>query len=348
MMERKKINWILILQGWTMLWVVLGHSPLNMDESMPQFAKIIFHIAYSFHMPLFILISGYLFYLTRLYTRTEQLEEGKNRWSYKAIIIDKLKRLGIPFIVFTLIAMAMKVMFPDDMARSTSFSIGEIVHAIIYPREGPLLEMWFVAVIMWMFVLTPVWEWSFKSGLRTILVLIILLSLNLWTKYLPIGSFLCLRDTAKFGIYFYLGMLACKYGTDNVFKAYRYRILLIAAMCYVVCMVINFELGTALCGIAFSVCLAFVLDQHAPKSFSSFRSYTYQIFLIGIFAQILIKMIYKRVSFMDIAIANPMLIYVAFFLVCLVMGLYIPIIVSKIAEKTNWNPVLLSLGLKKK
>lgn len=348
MMERKKINWLLILQGWTMLWVVLGHSPLTMDESMPQFAKVIFTIAYSFHMPLFILISGYLFYLTRLYSRASQNIESMKKWSYSAIILDKLKRLGIPFIVFTIIAMAMKVLFPDNMARSSSFSIGEFVHAILYPREGPLLEMWFVAVIMWMFVLTPLWEWSFKSIPRTIAIALILLLLNLGTKYLPLGTFLCLRDTAKFGIYFYLGMLACKYGTDTIYKAYRYRILLIAALCYVGCIVVNFELGTALSGIAFSVCLAFILDQHAPKSFSSFRNYTYQIFLIGIFAQIMIKMIYKRVSFMDIALHNPTLIYVAFFLICLILGLYVPIIVSKIAEKINWSPILVSIGLKKK
>lgn len=29
---RRKINWLLILQGWAMLWVVIGHAPLRMDE----------------------------------------------------------------------------------------------------------------------------------------------------------------------------------------------------------------------------------------------------------------------------------------------------------------------------
>ena len=64
-MEKKKINWLLILQGWAMLWVVIGHSPLNMD-SMPKIVELAYNFAYSFHMPLFILVSGYLFQLTRL------------------------------------------------------------------------------------------------------------------------------------------------------------------------------------------------------------------------------------------------------------------------------------------
>lgn len=345
-MGRKKINWILILQGWTMLWVVIGHSPMKSDESMPLFAKILFSFAYSFHMPLFILISGFLFYLTRLYSRANQ-NENNRKWSYKAIMIDKFKRLGIPFVIFTIFAMLLKILFPDDMARSATFSLAEFIHAILYPREGPLLEMWFVAVIMWMFILTPFWEFCFKSNILTIIILIVLSFLSLTVNKLPLDNFLCLKDTAIYGIYFYLGMLACRYGIHNIAEANKYSILVVSALSYVVCMVIKFGFGVAISGIVFSVCLAFVLDKHCPKSFSSFRNYTYQIFLIGIFAQILIKMIYKRVSLLDIATNNPMLIYITFFLICLIMGLYVPVIISKISEKLNWTPILLSIGLKK-
>ena len=75
-MAKKKISWLLILQGWAMLWVVIGHSPLIMDDSMPTFAKILYEIAYSFHMPLFILVSGYLFYMTRLTSSIQTKHEG--------------------------------------------------------------------------------------------------------------------------------------------------------------------------------------------------------------------------------------------------------------------------------
>ena len=67
-MGRKKITWILILQAWAMLWVVIGHSPLKMpiSESDPFYVNILYDIAYSFHMPLLVLVSGYLFYMTRM------------------------------------------------------------------------------------------------------------------------------------------------------------------------------------------------------------------------------------------------------------------------------------------
>ena len=66
MAAQKKINWLLILQGWAMLWVVVGHSPIGEAGHGPVWENALYHFAYSFHMPLFMLVSGWLFYLTRL------------------------------------------------------------------------------------------------------------------------------------------------------------------------------------------------------------------------------------------------------------------------------------------
>ena len=65
-MSKKKINWLLILQGWAMLWVVIGHSFVGEFHKGPDWETAICDFAYSFHMPLFMLVSGWLFYLTRL------------------------------------------------------------------------------------------------------------------------------------------------------------------------------------------------------------------------------------------------------------------------------------------
>jgi len=343
-MARKKINWLLILQGWAMLWVVIGHSPLKMDETMPVFAKALYDIAYSFHMPLFIFISGFLFYSTRLVLNKDKGIE----WTYKAILIDKLKRLGIPFVVFTIIAMLAKTLFPNDMARPATFTIGEFIHAILFPREGPLLEMWFIAVIMWMFILTVVWRWCLNSNVWSFAFLIIMLTLHFIADYLPLGTFLALKDTAYLGVYFYLGMMMGKYGFHERCDSYKSVIITISILLYVVSRYVNLEFLAAMAGIIFSLSLAMILDKFMPKAFSSFRRYTYQIFLISIFVQIMVKMVYKSVALMTCDFNYPMLIYVLFFMICFIMGLYIPVLVSKIAERLNWAPILLTLGLNKK
>ena len=66
MANNKKINWLLILQGWAMLWVVIGHSTIGVPGEGPRWENALYYFAYSFHMPLFMLVSGWLFYKTRL------------------------------------------------------------------------------------------------------------------------------------------------------------------------------------------------------------------------------------------------------------------------------------------
>ncbi|MBP3424140.1 MAG: acyltransferase [Alistipes sp.] len=336
----KKINWLLILQGWTMLWVVIGHAPLRIEGIVPEFAALLYDIAYSFHMPLFILISGYLFYTTRL-------SASSTKWSYKAIMMDKLKRLAIPFIVFTIIAMGMKSLLPGEMNRAASFTFQEFFLAILYPREGPLLEMWFIAVILWMFALTPYWRVCLKSRWLTIATLTILLALHIWVDYLPLDTFLCLKDCAYYGIYFFIGLLASKYGFDDKYKPMKYLIIAVGATLYLCLWNTDILFGLAMSGIAISVGLAFILDSIYPKAFSTFRDYTYQIFLIGIFAQIAVKIIYKYILSMGLGASHPTLVYIVFYLTCIALGLYIPVVISKVAKYINWSPILLCLGLKK-
>lgn len=51
MAERQRINWLLILQGWAMLWVVIGHAgPSPTLDDFPVYALALHKFAYSFHM----------------------------------------------------------------------------------------------------------------------------------------------------------------------------------------------------------------------------------------------------------------------------------------------------------
>ena len=195
-MSTKKINRILILQGWAILWVVIGHAPLLPIHEMPQpvYVSLLYDIAYSFHMPLFIFISGYLFRMTRI----------ERHMPYREMISEKLQRLGIPFVVFTIIAMAVKSVFSADMARPATFSVGEFVNAIIFPGNGPLGELWFVATLMWYFALRPLWEILDSKPVATIIVLTILFYMPEFSE----KNLLCYQQVIHYAIFFYLGTIA--------------------------------------------------------------------------------------------------------------------------------------------
>lgn len=325
---RKKINWLLILQGWTMLWVVIGHAPLEsvVGGGNPLYVSILFDFAYSFHMALFIMISGWLFYLTRL---------NSEKWSYKKTIGEKLVRLGIPYVVFTIVAMVVKTIFASDMSRPSSVNIGYFLRAIVDPANGPLNEMWFVMVIMLCFALMPLWKWVIKYKCREIVMLILLVVLH----FIPVNvEWLCMDAFCRRVIWFYVGVLLCKYELLDKIQARWILVILCGVMVYALSVCVKFSFTMALGGIILSVGIAFALDKYVPKIFLFFRDYTYQIFLMGIFVQIFVKMLYKHIH----------LPYTPVFLLCIIAGLYLPIVVSKILEKINFGPLLVCIGLKKK
>lgn len=199
MAERQKINWLLILQGWAMLWVVLGHSgPSATFDDYPAYATFIWDTAYSFHMPLFIAISGFLFYLTRL---------DSEHWTYWATLKEKLVRFGIPFVVFTFVALIMKYVFAGSVDRATTLSVGELVNAILYPYNGPMREFWFLATIMWFFALYPVWKIVLHHQWLSLLMLIGLTVLKFWH---PGTQFLAINHVCQHAFFFYGGILCAK------------------------------------------------------------------------------------------------------------------------------------------
>jgi surface polysaccharide O-acyltransferase-like enzyme len=329
---RRKLNWLLILQGWTMLLVVVGHAPLLSEDLTGGGHLIAYYLhsfAYSFHMPLFVLISGYLFYLTRI----------KTTMSYGKTVVDKLERLGIPFVVFTAAGMVLKSVFGMFMYRPASISITGFVNAFLHPYDGPIREFWFLAVIMWGFLLSPI----FKPLLKNWWLTLVGIAIGAVLLFVPTDGIdlFCIERAIRYFIYFFLGMALCRYnGIEEIFDEHTVLILVFSILLYAISFKYNntLPLVTPMLGFTFSISLAKLLDRILPDIFSSFRNYTYQIFLLGIFFQIAVKILYKKFLIPDF--------YMPIFVVCIVIGLNGPVIISKIVEEINWKPLCLTIGLK--
>lgn len=329
MADKKRINWLLILQGWAMLWVVIGHAFLGVAGEGPVWENALFHFAYSFHMPLFMLVSGWLFYLTRL----KHNEAGGQKWTYSSIIKDKTLRLLLPGLVFSSVALALKLAFPGEMSRQVGISVQELIHSYVYPNDNPMRELWFIATLFWLFLLTPLWKIVLKREWTVWGTMIVLAVLHFGH---PDIELLCLGRVFSYGIWFYLGVVISKQDwVDNYLVKQPWLVLLSGIVAYVIGY-ITIGFVTTLGGIVLSFGLALLLDKYLPRTFVTFRDYTYQIFLMGIFAQMLVKIVYRHIS----------LPYFPTYLVCIAVGLYVPVVISKIIEEINWKPLSLSVGLK--
>lgn len=340
-MAKNRINWLLILQGWAMLWVVVGHSFLGVAGNGPSWENALFKFAYSFHMPLFMLVSGWLFYLTRLKVYETKwggrfsIIDDSHKWTYWEIVKDKSLRLLLPGLVFSIVALVLKMAFPGEMSRQAGLSGQEIVHSYLYPNDNPMRELWFIATLFWFFLLTPIWKKLISCNWLKWIALVIIIVLHFFH---PDVELLCIGSVFNYAIWFYLGLLISQ---ENIVDKYIVQqpilILFIGVGAYIAGIYIEPFVAT-IGGITLSFGLALFLDKYMPNTFFSFRNYTYQIFLMGIFAQIFVKIMYKHIS----------MPYVAAYILCILMGLYVPVLVSKVVEKINWKPLSLCMGLKTK
>lgn len=326
MAEKKKLLWLLMLQGWTMLWVVIGHSPLFPDGGVPAdcssldrlshgIAELLYTFAYSFHMPLFIMISGYLFFRTRI---------CRPQWNWSATIREKLIRLGIPYLCFITLALIVKICVPGGVERTVELSPGGILTGYIYPYDGPLREMWFVAVILLYFSLFPL----YRLILRSQWLVAATLAIGLCGFYWPyrITGFLAMSHAVHNFIFFFVGLLIA---SRNLEKQITSPVcILTSGVIFILSLIYGIQFGTKLFGSLAFWGLAIMAERRLTDGlFGSFRNYTYQIFLIGIFVQILVKILFRK---FDIDGTYPL-----FYLASVLLGLYVPVAIARIIERTD-------------
>jgi hypothetical protein len=200
-------------------------------------------------------------------------------------------------------------------------------------------EFWFLATIMWLFSFFPIWKIVLLKKWRIIVALISLVLLNLRH---PSSDLLALRSLCNMAIYFFIGILSAKvFKRDPLFikkKVFITASFSVGVAVYLVGRCYYIPLAASLGGIMFSLSIALFLDNVFPKAFVSFRDFTYQIYLLGIFFNVLVSIIRAKFGLPF----GPM------YIVSMLLGIYMPVFISKVFERTNWRPILLCIGLKPK
>lgn len=87
-----------ILRAYAIITVIIGHSiQFGQGPSPSFFEDYVFKFIYSFHMPLFMLLSGYLFYLTL------------NRHSFSSNVCSRFTTLFVPIIMWNIFPFIMQI-----------------------------------------------------------------------------------------------------------------------------------------------------------------------------------------------------------------------------------------------
>lgn len=129
-----RISWADALKGFLMILVVLGHSIQAVVQD-GCYNNHLWNLIYSFHMPAFIAVSGYLAY-------------GKTRVEGGAIL-RRAKQLLVPYFLWGVISFIIR----------GNYSLKTLLELILYPGN----YLWFLWALFWIFTIFHGCLWVSKT-----------------------------------------------------------------------------------------------------------------------------------------------------------------------------------------
>ena len=273
-MAKKKLNQISFLFVFATLLVVIGHSDITMD-----FKELwVFKWVYTFHMPLFFLVSGFLFAFTN--PKEKMLELNKVRFLQK-----KVKRLLLPYVFISSVIFVIKALFikSDQMQHPLTFEWDSYLNMLFFHPVG---FMWFLLalfVIFVIFVSMYYLEWNKYLQMGGVILCFLLGAI------VPDIPFFKISGALYFSGYFALGIVYCTYKgqVDNFLNRFRWFILPVSFL--LSAMLIDIALIAALIGILFSLSLSLTVESRCGKRVITLSNYTYTVFLLSYFPQMFIR-----------------------------------------------------------
>ena len=181
-------------KGLAILLVVFGHLMANGYPRGNAWYDTAKDIVYSFHMPFFMYLSGYVFSLAG--------KQAIATWAYPAFLRDRAVRLLAPFALFGLVIVTGKyfsssLLYVDDPPRSLLGGLSELV---INTEKSPALSIWYIYVL---FLYSAAMPLLWRMGLRWPGA--VLLGAVLFV--IPASDFLYLDRAAMFFLFFAIGGL---------------------------------------------------------------------------------------------------------------------------------------------
>ncbi|MCR1849934.1 acyltransferase [Paeniclostridium sordellii] len=200
-----KLNHISILRNIALICVVLGNAGciyagkwnFTVVNSDSKLLKYITDYIYSFHMPLFVFISGYI------YNHSKETLYKYN--SIKDFIIGKWKRLIIPYILTGIVFMIPLQTFFSVYEDKESFIVDKAIkYIILAQRPG---HLWYLLMLFNLFIIFTIIEERLNRNSvvfnLVILEIISMISIKLPNTYYISSAFYYL-------IYFYIGYILCR------------------------------------------------------------------------------------------------------------------------------------------
>lgn len=224
-------------KGFGISLVVWGHLAGKSAGVMPFWFYVSVTAVYQFHMPFFMYLSGFVFFLTAAPERFRAAP-----WAY---IWKRFDRLMVPFMAFGLLVVVGKYLVGsfgaiDDRVGDIQSGVYDVV---VNSADNPSISIWYLLVLFVYSVASPIMLYLGKNKISYLLIL----GAILWLPSLPEEFYI--HRIAVYFIFFVVGGLVAQ-NRDWV-MAWMARwwwasMLLLAAMIWLFS---DYPIGLLLCGL---------------------------------------------------------------------------------------------------
>lgn len=185
------------MQGMTMLLVVVGH--LAVVGMTPRWYELQFHtFLYSFHMGVFVFISGYLIRVS--YHGVDNLRE------YGVYIGKKLKKFLIPFLLIGGLGILLKMRLCGQSLDFKQYW-SDLCVLLLRPRQSKVGYLWYIHLLFIFYLLSPL---LFRLSRKIIWPLLLACAIML-AYFQPEWPYLNFNNFARYFIFYLSGVLAFEY-----------------------------------------------------------------------------------------------------------------------------------------
>ena len=202
----KQLAFISYMQVIGIILVVVGHSMHEYPDNDMGRTTLLYRMIYSFHMPLFLFVSGFLM--------VYGMELKGKAVSWRNFVSSKLRRLMVPFVVLTAVTFFPRAMMSGMADDPVTLSVESFRDSFIYTGSLVIPYFWFLQVCFTLLIINfTILHIGRRLHLPDLPVYTALLLIFLITPFASIGTTntFSLHLTVETGLYFIIGAIYARY-----------------------------------------------------------------------------------------------------------------------------------------
>ncbi len=231
----KSIDWIFIAKGIGIILVVIGHYT---PTDYPIYWKNIKEVIYTFHMPLFFILSGYL------YCEAKQ--------TYKQLVVKKTKRLLLPYVSIALIFFFIKSSTGLFVQLQHPITRESILALALDPVHSYMPLLWFIHALFFIFLIYPLLKKYMKNELLIISMFFII-------NFIAGNNYMFFGNIVEYFAYFTTGILLKDSTILSKIESYKFYLFFLLSMFFVFFVRVGLDeygyLGQYSIGVMGSLCI---------------------------------------------------------------------------------------------